>query len=850
MNNQLTLFDRDSDYLESSVSEFENRTASFRVHASLIYKLGESLIADEVTALSELIKNSYDADATICSLVISSDYIEEINGRKCKGYIELSDNGCGMDLTTIINGWLTLSNSPKKKMKKEQKTTAKFHRYPLGDKGLGRLSVQKLGRYMHMITKTADSNIEYCVVIPWGDFLKNTTIDQIPVTIEKQTVNSSKSYTKIVIKDLVDPMMWGQSEQISLLTNSINKIVSPFRSEKSSFHIVGQINNQPIDTANTVFDELLSSARAKHTIKYRSGEACIFSEIKNAFFYNRDVLSKVMSGEFTLNETAIKDFLQTYKKDLPNISTRFKEGVALIAEDVCSFPDIITSELSSDIALGITKKSIANDPGAFECEIYEYSLDRDFLDYLYNNISYSRLIERDEYRDFVLRYHGIKVVRDGFIIQGFGDGDGGDWLGLSSSSKTTGYFFDLRNDSVIGCVYLTGVANSVLKETTNREGFVEDEFFRVFKSILEGSVKRINRNRKKLNDLMKKYVINSIAFSGKSSPDALNYKPVIEQIREELCMVDSMAVGKSTHIDVALEGYKTAQEMVANVPFVPVETVDAMNEIYKNIQAASSDYQLLLSEREAVRRKLDAINLDFEKMSERIQDLFELAGLGLSVEMFTHEFDSSIRNIRLKNQQIVANKAVQTLDSLVRHINYVTYSLDALRKQMSYFNPGLKFVRAEKQIFSVREFIETHKSFYIERCKIKNIEFNVNISVDFDLRLNRGMLNQVFDNLFNNSEYWLDYSKQRGMIESKQYNIIVEERGFLSVWDNGIGVSPDLETRLFDPFETKKKDGRGLGLYIVAGNLKYSSSRIRLLNERNQFGNLFKFEIDVSQVAQ
>ena len=47
MNNQLTLFDRDSDYLESSVSEFENRTASFRVHASLIYKLGESLIADE-----------------------------------------------------------------------------------------------------------------------------------------------------------------------------------------------------------------------------------------------------------------------------------------------------------------------------------------------------------------------------------------------------------------------------------------------------------------------------------------------------------------------------------------------------------------------------------------------------------------------------------------------------------------------------------------------------------------------------------------------------------------------------------------------------------------------------------
>lgn len=275
-----------------------------------------------------------------------------------------------------------------------------------------------------------------------------------------------------------------------------------------------------------------------------------------------------------------------------------------------------------------------------------------------------------------------------------------------------------------------------------------------------------------------------------------------------------------------------------------------MDEIYGYIQAASDDYRLLLSERDSISRKLDAINLDFEKMSERIQDLFELAGLGLSVEMFTHEFDSSIRGVRQKNQEIVANRAVQTVDSLVRHINYVTYSLDALRKQMSYFNPGLKFVRAEKQVFSFREFIEAHKSFYIERCTNKNIEFKVDVVVDFDLRLNRGMLNQVFDNLFSNSEYWLDYSVQQRLIKNKQYNISTPERGIIVVWDNGIGISPDIETRLFDPFETKKKDGRGLGLYIAAGNLKYSSSRIRLLNERNLFDNLFKFEIDVSQVTQ
>ena len=78
MNDQITLFDRDSDYLESSTTDFNEEKASFRVHASLIYKLGESLIADDVTALSELIKNSYDADATICTLNIDSNYEFEI----------------------------------------------------------------------------------------------------------------------------------------------------------------------------------------------------------------------------------------------------------------------------------------------------------------------------------------------------------------------------------------------------------------------------------------------------------------------------------------------------------------------------------------------------------------------------------------------------------------------------------------------------------------------------------------------------------------------------------------------------------------------------------------------------
>ena len=275
MNNQLSLFDNNSDFYESDLNEFDEKSAVFRVHASLIYKLGESLIADEVTALSELIKNAYDADAKFCSLTIDTKYTETINNHVCRGKIELSDNGCGMDLQTIVNGWLTLSNSPKKKMKKEKKTTPIFHRYPLGDKGLGRLSVQKLGRYMQMTTKSKSSSIEYTVIIPWGDFLKNTTIDQIPVTINEQHTDDNRSYTKITIKDLINTALWENQEQINVLSNSINKIVSPFKSKENSFKVFANVNNQPIEPIDTIFEDLLSRARAKHVISYKNGKSIL-----------------------------------------------------------------------------------------------------------------------------------------------------------------------------------------------------------------------------------------------------------------------------------------------------------------------------------------------------------------------------------------------------------------------------------------------------------------------------------------------------------------------------------------------------------------------------------------------
>lgn len=842
---QLSLFDNDSEYFEFQDDQTSDHTV-FRVHASLIYKLGESLIADEVTALSELIKNCYDADASICQLIIDSKYKETINGKTCIGKIEIIDNGCGMNKSTIINGWLTLSNSPKKKMKKDNKTTDKYKRYPLGDKGLGRLSVQKLGRHMQLITKTKESQQEYIVTIPWGDFLKNTTIDRIPINILHNEINNTSSYTRIIIKDLVDSSLWESKEQVDVLSNSISKIISPFRSRQNTFRVIAQVNGSEISTDTKVFEALLGAARAKYTITYRKGVATITSLYKASFFYSRESMDHVLKQRITFTETLLDDFLCSFKTDLSNIVRTNESGFVYKQQEDMLFPSIYT-KISGELSTEKTEV-INDDPGDFECEIYEYSLDNKYLEIVYQNLEFTNLIDRDAYKELVDRYQGIKVVRDGFLIQGFGEGPGGDWLGLSNTSKTKGKFFDLRNASVIGCVYLTGINNSCLKETTNREGFVADGYYKHFKQILENSINRINRNRYKLYSNMSKYIRAALSNSSVSITEERGFATSIETIQAKIQTATEQITKNSTKISDAKKKLNVAKGLIEESPFVSEESLQSLTDLSGDLQDIENEYESLVRERETIVNEINAIQMDFSRLNGRMQDLFELAGLGISVETFTHEFDASIRNIKEMNQQIVKSTS-KTINDLVQHINFITYNLDALRKQMSYFNPGLKYVRAEKQTFDISKFLTEHKSYYEERCKRKKIQFKLNIQTTFAVTTNRGMLNQVFDNLFNNSEYWLDFSFHLGCIHEKVYNIEVKERGYILIWDNGIGISKDMENRLFEPFETKKENGRGLGLYIATSNLNYNSSSIRLLQERNKMGNLYKFEINLLEVT-
>lgn len=113
----------------------------FTVDAALLRELGERLVGKPFVALAELVKNSYDADATRVQITFGNDFIE------------VSDNGDGMSRENFRSFWMRIGTTHKQ----SAPLTSKFHRRVSGSKGIGRLSVQFLGNRM-LLWSVPDGN--------------------------------------------------------------------------------------------------------------------------------------------------------------------------------------------------------------------------------------------------------------------------------------------------------------------------------------------------------------------------------------------------------------------------------------------------------------------------------------------------------------------------------------------------------------------------------------------------------------------------------------------------------------------------------------------------------------------
>ncbi|TIW79071.1 MAG: ATP-binding protein, partial [Mesorhizobium sp.] len=143
----------------------------FKPYARLLTMLGDQLIRNEQVALSELIKNAYDADATWVKVTFEGFDGSFRAGTDAKIVVE--DDGQGMSSDVIENHWANPATPLKLMDKNANRRTTPSGRIVQGEKGIGRFALLKLGRDVKMTTRPTGSPDENVLELKLADFNEN-----------------------------------------------------------------------------------------------------------------------------------------------------------------------------------------------------------------------------------------------------------------------------------------------------------------------------------------------------------------------------------------------------------------------------------------------------------------------------------------------------------------------------------------------------------------------------------------------------------------------------------------------------------------------------------------------------
>jgi signal transduction histidine kinase len=205
--------------LAHEIAALEEGKVRFSIDAGVIDRLGQELVARQETAVSELVKNSFDADATEVKLTF-------LDSNGIGGILIIEDNGSGMTRDELVNGFMKISSTGKV----HEPVSPLYKRKRAGQKGIGRFAVQRLGDRLVISTQVKEINRTLTLDIDWNDYLQDTNLLSISNElneIEKQRDNG----TTLVISGLRDK--W-TTAAIKRVYKYVLDIIQPFPLAKLS----------------------------------------------------------------------------------------------------------------------------------------------------------------------------------------------------------------------------------------------------------------------------------------------------------------------------------------------------------------------------------------------------------------------------------------------------------------------------------------------------------------------------------------------------------------------------------------------------------------------------------------
>lgn len=414
------------------MTPIQKDTSILRPRARIIKTIGEELISDDKVALLELVKNSYDADASIITIKISGRVVVEKDGKneikkiiKEGGSITIYDDGCGMSLETIKKSWMEPATISKKVVKK---SSARGRRYT-GEKGIGRFASAKLSSDLKIISRVVDDN-EVVVDFNWKDFDNNDLyLDEVKCNWEvREPIEYTNDLhgTKLILTNLHSD--WDE-EKIRQFRIALQRLINPV-SPILDFLIELDLPKE-FDSYSGTIESPESLKRPNYSIKGT---------------IDKDGIPSITFISKKKGESKLKDFV-LLKKDEKFLT------------------------------------------GSFDFDFRVWDLDPESIEELAKETDSTKKYVRDALKEIA----GISIYRDGFRVLPYGDPKF-DWARLDIR-RVNNPTLRVSNNQIIGFISVELDKNPEFKDQSNREGLVESDAFSQLKDFIPRILNQLEDKR-------------------------------------------------------------------------------------------------------------------------------------------------------------------------------------------------------------------------------------------------------------------------------------------------------------------------------------------------------------------
>ena len=739
----------------------------FRISSGLKNIIGKELITDDLIAIFELVKNSYDANAKNVRIVFQNITDENKN----KGSrILIIDDGDGMSYDDLVKKWLFVGYSEKKDSEKELDDTdfrdkIDKKRVFAGAKGVGRFSCDRLGSELKLFTKKNNEEFTHHLYMDWSKFEEDQEKEFQTVPVDYSTIDA-----------------------INIEGCAIEKFEHGTILEIASLN--GSWDWKKLDKLKKYLQRLINPSQVDENLDFK-----IYLEAKE---YEKDDEKKSSEGKFEIINGIIEN---------------------VIFENM----GIKTTQINCQINVDGTKiYTELIDKGTF---IFSLEEKNDFTSLRNVNVKLFFLnpVAKAGFARIMglhsVQYGSIFFYKNGFRIHPYGD-EGNDWLGLDKR-KTQGFARYLATRELMGRIEINGNQPNFMEVSSRDGGVIKTISYLQLKDFF---------TRKVLVKL-EKYVIEGLDWDNIKRPktpsdvktDSLELiRKLVGQVKDP----DKKLKFNDNLLEILEENeVQKLPEIVKNIESLKKSVRNQTDREYIDTQLKSfkRSYKSVIERKnKEVKHTTEvAKNLkrDFKQAEKEIlfltsitgEDKKEILGLQHHIGIATSTIDNHLmvlKNKLQKGKQISNDDLINT----IQKISMQTQKIASIVKFVTKANYELMTEKIKKDLVSfIKQYIE---NVYVQYEDIVVDHHNVNIIVDiendfeFIYEFKPLEIVIVIDNLINNS------IKANASDVELKINKLDENAIELRFKDNGKGIQPEYIDKIFD-FGFTTTDGSGIGLYHI-----------------------------------